>query len=57
MELLFFKLRGKKGWGEDRGKSKILPEKGEDLRSYFPWSKRGERGRVESWKAITHPLS
>ena len=34
LELLFFKLKGKKGWGEDGDKSKILPEKGEGLRRY-----------------------
>ena len=45
MELLFFKLRGKEGWGEDRGKSKTLPEKGEDLRSYFPLEQEGREGK------------
>lgn len=34
LELLFFNLKGKKGWGEDGGKRKILPEKGEGLRRY-----------------------
>ena len=30
----FLQVEGEKGWGEDGGKSKILPEKGEGLRRY-----------------------